>query len=325
MEEPRETPFFYRRQGKLLSARAKQRVRKTYQNSQKIPESVESTKIPRRHHNLQKIPQFVDNTKISRKYQNSQKIPKFLEHINIIRKCQNSKKIVTQLSALSHIPLQTIGIISFIAFTAYIIKFSLTTLEHFKDPSTTRYRALTIIHLIVLIWFTIDFCLRAIFSPNKVAFLKSPYTWTDLSSVISMYMFYLYPELEKVPFLEMLALLKVLRIFQLFKLSYVLQVLVNTLKASSRELCLLVIFMGFVMLLFATVVYFLERHESAEDFRSVPHSMWWAVITMTTVRTSNDQHTHTNDDMKGPTMSSYSVQYIHVNPLKPSQNKIMGI
>ena len=76
---------------------------------------------------------------------------------------------------------------------------------------------------------------------------------------------------------------KAARIFQLFKLSYVLQVLVNTLKASSSELCLLLVFMGFVMVVFASIVYFLERHQSDSDFKSVPDSMWWAVITMTTV------------------------------------------
>ena len=78
-------------------------------------------------------------------------------------------------------------------------------------------------------------------------------------------------------------MLKAARIFQLFKLSYVLQVLVNTLKASSSELCLLLVIMGFVMVVFASFVYFLERHEFESDFKSVPESMWWAVITMTTV------------------------------------------
>ena len=78
-------------------------------------------------------------------------------------------------------------------------------------------------------------------------------------------------------------MLKVARIFQLFKLSYVVQVLVNTLKASSSELCVLLVIMGFVMVVFASFVYFLERREFNSDFKSVPDSMWWAVITMTTV------------------------------------------
>lgn len=176
-----------------------------------------------------------------------------------------------------------VGVVSFVVFTAYIIKFSLSTLEYFSDKTAPRYIALSVTHLICVSWFTMDFALRLLFSPNKRAFVKSPYTWTDLIPLVLLYVFFFHPSLEKIPFLEMLVMLKAARIFQLFKLSYVLQVLVNTLKASSCELCLLLVFMGFVIVVFASFVYFLERHEFDSDFKSVPESMWWAVITMTTV------------------------------------------
>ena len=179
--------------------------------------------------------------------------------------------------------MQFVGIVSFLLFAAYLIKFSLATLDYFSDRTSPRYIALSVIHLICLSWFTMDFALRLVFSPDKSAFVKSPFTWTDLIPLVLLYVFFFHPSLDNIPFLEMLVMLKAARIFQLFKLSYVLQVLVNTLKASSCELCLLLGIMAFVMVMFATVLYFIERHEFESDFRSVPESMWWAVITMTTV------------------------------------------
>ncbi|XP_022787126.1 uncharacterized protein LOC111327256 isoform X2 [Stylophora pistillata] len=176
-----------------------------------------------------------------------------------------------------------VGIVSFVAFTAYIIKFSLSTLEYFSDKTASQYIALSVTHLVCISWFTMDFALRVLFSPNKLAFVKSPYTWTDLIPLVLLYVFFFHPSMEEIPFLEMLVMLKAARIFQLFKLSYVLQVLVNTLKASSLELCLLLVITGFVMVVFASIVYYLERYDFDSDFRSVPESMWWAVITMTTV------------------------------------------
>lgn len=84
--------------------------------------------------------------------------------------------------------------------------------------------------------------------------------------------------------LEMLVMMKVVRIFQLFKLSYVMQVLVNTLKASLRELCVLLVIMAFQTAVFSSILYFIEKNEKRTDFGSVPETMWWAIITMTTVR-----------------------------------------
>lgn len=182
---------------------------------------------------------------------------------------------------------QLVGIISLVVFTAYIIKFALSTLDQFSDKTAPRYIGLLVIHLICVSWFTMDFALRLLFSPEKKAFFKNPYTWTDLVPLVLLYVLFFYPSLEKVRFLEMLVMLKAARIFQIFKLSYVLQVLVNTLKASSSELCLLLIIMAFVMVVFASFIYFLEKDEFASDFKSVPESMWWAVITMTTVSMIN--------------------------------------
>ena len=114
--------------------------------------------------------------------------------------------------------------------------------------------------------------------------MKRLLTWVDIISLVPMYMLVLYPRFwEEVPYLEMLVMMKVARIFQLFKLSYVIQVLTNTLKASSRELCLLLVIMGFQTVVFSSILYFLERKEKTKDYISVPHSMWWTIITMTTV------------------------------------------
>ena len=63
-----------------------------------------------------------------------------------------------------------------------------------------------------------------------------------------------------------------------------IQVLTNTLKASTRELGLLTAIVVFQAFIFSLVLFFIERNDTDTNFESVPHSLWWAIITMTTVR-----------------------------------------
>lgn len=179
---------------------------------------------------------------------------------------------------------QIVAVTSFVIFALYLVKFSLSTLKRFQDTHTTAYIFLFLIHVLSLAWFSFDLILRSIFAPSKKTFFKSICTWVDIISLVPIYASLFAPKGS--PWVlpcEMLVMLKAVRLFQLFKLSYVMQVLVNTLKASLRELCVLLVIMAFQTAVFSSILYFIERNEKATDFHSVPETMWWAIVTMTTV------------------------------------------
>lgn len=56
-----------------------------------------------------------------------------------------------------------------------------------------------------------------------------------------------------------------------------------TLKASLRELALLIFFLFIGVILFSSAVYYAEAGSERSHFKSIPGAFWWAVITMTTV------------------------------------------
>ena len=83
--------------------------------------------------------------------------------------------------------------------------------------------------------------------------------------------------------LRVIRLVRVFRIFKLSRHSKGLQILGMTLKASMRELALLMFFLFIGVILFSSAVYYAESGSERSFFKSIPDAFWWAVVTMTTV------------------------------------------
>ena len=91
---------------------------------------------------------------------------------------------------------------------------------------------------------------------------------------------------DKATFLMVLRVIRLARIVRIAKLSRHsrnLNTLIKTMKTSLRELSFLMLFFIVSMILFSTFIYFCEVGENGEQFPSIPHAFWWAIVTMTTV------------------------------------------
>ena len=84
---------------------------------------------------------------------------------------------------------------------------------------------------------------------------------------------------------EFFSIIRILRLFKLTRHSSGLKILLQTFRASAKELMLLVFFLVLGIVIFASLVYCAERIQvnPTNDFESIPLGLWWALVTMTTV------------------------------------------
>ncbi|XP_029013669.1 potassium voltage-gated channel subfamily A member 1-like [Betta splendens] len=209
-----------------------------------------------------------------------------------------------------------IAIISVMVIVISILIFCLETLPEFRNEKEQREQYTTVPHptianetilippvfnpfldpffiveTICICWFSFELVMRFLCAPSKVHFFKDFMNTIDFFAIIP-YFITLGTELAKdkgtqpsvsLALIRVIRLVRVFRIFKLSRHSKGLQILGQTLKASLRELALLIFFLFIGVILFSSAVYFAEVDSPKTAFTSIPEAFWWAVVSMTTV------------------------------------------
>ena len=133
----------------------------------------------------------------------------------------------------------------------------------------------------VTIVFTIEYILRlyCVGQPLKYAF--SFFGIVDLLAVLPTYLSIFFAGAHSLLVIRALRLLRIFRILKLVNYVDEAQMLGAALKASGRKI---VVFLGFVlttMTIMGAVMYLVEG--PASGFTSIPTSIYWTIVTMTTV------------------------------------------
>jgi voltage-gated potassium channel len=157
-----------------------------------------------------------------------------------------------------------------------LISFSMETLPNLK-PETQN--VLWIINVVTIIIFTIEYVLRIIVSDKKLKFIFSFYGLIDLFAILPFYISFGID-------LRSIRIFRMLRLFRMFKLvrySSAIKRFAIAMKLIKQELVLF--FAVTIMLLYmgGVGIYYFENSAQPEAFSSIFHSLWWSLITLTTV------------------------------------------
>jgi len=160
-----------------------------------------------------------------------------------------------------------------------------------------------VIETCCIVWFSAELSLRFACCPAPTAFFRNAMNVIDLVAIVPYFVALCAhlvddhgpaasqagsgggggTQAESLAVLRVVRLVRVFRIFKLSRHSKGLQILGQTIRASMRELGLLIFFLFICVVLFSSAVYFAEADVPDTFFHSIPDAFWWAVVTMTTV------------------------------------------
>lgn len=129
--------------------------------------------------------------------------------------------------------------------------------------------------------FTLEYLLRLYCIQRPLKYACSFFGVVDLLAVIPTYVAVFLPGGQ---YLLTIRILRLLRIFRILKLAtYVgeAEALVLALRASGRKIAVFMLTIVTLVIIFGSMMYIIEGAE--HGFTSIPRSIYWAVVTMTTV------------------------------------------
>jgi voltage-gated potassium channel len=165
---------------------------------------------------------------------------------------------------------------------AILLSVTVVCLETVPSIARDHHPMLRAIEWVLTGLFTIEYAMRLIVVREPRRYALSFLGIVDLLSILPTYSSLIFPHAAALYAMRSLRLLRVFRVFSLGKMANEGSRMTHALMASRYKIGVFLGTILIVVVLQGALIYYLE-HEFNESFSSIPRSIYWAIVTMTTV------------------------------------------
>jgi voltage-gated potassium channel len=137
------------------------------------------------------------------------------------------------------------------------------------------------------ILFTIEYFFR-IYAVNKpFKYIFSFMGIVDLLAIIPTYLIFIFPAVH---WMSVIRAIRLIRIFRIFKLSRYLRgahTMQIALRSSRPKIIVFLLSVMLLVIILGTLMYIIENSARTNGFENIPNSIYWSIITLTTVGYGN--------------------------------------
>ncbi len=162
-----------------------------------------------------------------------------------------------------------------------ILSVLIVLLESIPNLTYNITHALRIAEWVVTILFTIEYVLRIWIVKSPQKYILSWYGIIDLLSILPTYLSIFLVGSQGLAVIRALRLLRVFRILKLMQFVSEARTLGRALRASRHKITVFFLFLIVLVFILGSIMYLVEGGESG--FHSIPQSIYWAIVTLTTV------------------------------------------
>jgi len=169
-------------------------------------------------------------------------------------------------------------VVLILAILASVLAVMAASVEHMRAAYSPLFRELEWGFTLL---FTVEYLLRLWSARSAWRYQRSFFGVVDLLSILPTYLSLIIPGAE---YVLVLRLLRTLRIFRVLKLLNYMQgsnIILGALAASRHKITVFIVAVSVLVTLMGSFMYLIEGGENG--FTSIPVSIYWAVVTLTTV------------------------------------------